>query len=60
MKELEREITDTEVAISECQQAFADTATIKDPARGQKLQAEYDELAKKLEQLEAEYFAREN
>jgi ATP-binding cassette subfamily F protein 3 len=60
MKELEQQITDTEVAIAECQQAFADSENFKDPARGQKLQSEYDQLAEKLEQLEAEYFARES
>ena len=59
MKELESQITETEVAIAECQQAFGGADTFKDPSRGQKLQAEYEQLAKKLEQLEAEYFERE-
>jgi hypothetical protein len=59
LEELERQITDTEIAISESQQGFADAESLKEPARGQKLHAEYEELSKKLEALEAEYFARE-
>ncbi|MEO6436787.1 MAG: ABC-F family ATP-binding cassette domain-containing protein [Tepidisphaeraceae bacterium] len=60
MKDLERQITETEIALGECQVTLGGTAMYKDPSRGQKLQTEYDQLAKKLEQLEAEYFAREN
>ena len=59
MKDLERQITETEVALAECQRAFGDAGTFKDPSRGAKMQGEYDQLAKKLKQLEAEYFARE-
>ena len=36
----------------------ADADAFKDPSRGQRLQTEYKELSAKLEQLEAEYFAR--
>ena len=59
MPELEQQIHDTEVALSECQQSFSETETFKDPSRGKQLRREFDELSKKLEQLEAEYFARE-
>ena len=59
LEELEREITDTEVAIAECQEGFGDAESFKDPSRAQRLQDEYKELSKKLEGLEAEYFARE-
>ena len=59
MEELERQITDTEIAIAECQESFGDADSFKDPSRGQKLQSEYESLSKKLEALEAEYFARE-
>ncbi|MDQ3440681.1 MAG: ATP-binding cassette domain-containing protein, partial [Planctomycetota bacterium] len=59
MKDLESQIADTELALAECQQNLADPGTFKEPRRGQKLQTEYDALAKKLEQLEAEYYARE-
>ena len=59
MDDLERQISETEIAVGECQQALADAATFKQPSRGKKLQAEYDQLAEKLKQLEAEYFARE-
>jgi len=48
------------MAVNECQQALADAATFRDPGRAQKMQNEYDQLSKKLKQLEAEYFAREN
>jgi ATP-binding cassette subfamily F protein 3 len=60
MQELERQITETEIAVAESQQAFADAAAFKDPSRRQKLQAEHEQLTKKLQQLEAEYFEREN
>jgi ATP-binding cassette subfamily F protein 3 len=59
LEELERQITDTEIAIAECQESFGDSESFKDPSRGQKLQSEYESLSKKLEALEAEYFARE-
>jgi ATP-binding cassette subfamily F protein 3 len=58
MNELEQQITDTEVAIAECQETFGDAGALKDPSRAQRLQSEYKELARKLEALEAEYFAR--
>jgi ATP-binding cassette subfamily F protein 3 len=59
LPELEQQITDTEIAIAECQENFGDSDSFKDPSRGQKLQSEYKSLADKLEALEAEYFARE-
>ena len=59
IEELERQITDTEVALAECHQSFRDADAFKDAARGKRLQAEYDQLSQKLEALEAEYFARE-
>jgi ATP-binding cassette, subfamily F, member 3 len=59
LQELERQITDTEVAIAECQQGFGDAGSFRDPARGKQLEAEYKTLSKKLEDLEAEYFMRE-
>jgi hypothetical protein len=59
LEELEQQITDTEIAIAECQESFGDAESFKDPSRGQKLQSEYESLSKKLEALEAEYFARE-
>jgi len=59
LRELEQQITDTEIAIAECQQLFGDPDAFKEPARGQKIQSEYEQLSKKLEQLEEEYFARE-
>jgi ATP-binding cassette subfamily F protein 3 len=59
VQELEQQITETEVALAECQEAFGDASTFKDPSGGQRVKEEYEALAKKLEQLEAEYFARE-
>jgi ATP-binding cassette subfamily F protein 3 len=58
--ELEQQITETEIALAECQEAFGDPDTFKDSTRGPKLQSEYETLVKKLEQLEAEYFTRES
>jgi ATP-binding cassette subfamily F protein 3 len=58
-EELERQITDTEIAIAECQTSFGDAGSFKDASKGKTLQAEYESLAKKLEALEQEYYARE-
>ena len=57
-KELEQQITDTEIALAECQTQFGSGGKFKEANRGQKIQSEYDTLAKKLKQLEAEYFER--
>jgi ATP-binding cassette subfamily F protein 3 len=59
LAELEQQITDTEIAIAECQGSFGDVGSFKDPSRGKKLHEEYEALSKKLEALEEEYFARE-
>ncbi len=59
LKELESQITDTEIAIAECQALFADPEVFKDSARARRLQTECEQLQHKLTQLEAEYFARE-
>jgi hypothetical protein len=58
MKELEQQITDTEIALAECQSSFGESGALKDPSRAQRLQAEYKELDRKLKALEAEYFER--
>jgi len=58
-EELESQITQTEVAIAQCQQQFGDTASFKDPSHGKELQREYQALSRKLEDLEQEYFRRE-
>ncbi|HEX8522391.1 MAG TPA: ABC-F family ATP-binding cassette domain-containing protein [Tepidisphaeraceae bacterium] len=58
LKDLERQITETEVAIADRQAAFGEA--FKEPSRAQKLQKEYDDLQKKLRQLEEEYFARQD
>jgi ATP-binding cassette subfamily F protein 3 len=57
-KELEQQITETEVAVAECQGSLG--AAIKDAGRRQSMQAEYKRLSQKLDALEAEYYAREN
>jgi ATP-binding cassette subfamily F protein 3 len=59
VKELEQQITETEIELAECQDAFGATTSFKDPARGPKLQEQHKQLTKKLQQLEAEYFERE-
>jgi ATP-binding cassette subfamily F protein 3 len=59
LAELEGQITETEISIAECQEDFGAAGSFKDPGRGRKLQEQYEALAKKLEQLEEEYFARE-
>ena len=59
LEELEQQITETEIALAECQESFADPDSFKDSSRHQQLQTEYQQLSQKLESLEAEYFARE-
>ena len=59
MQELEQQIHDTELALGECQQGYGAAQAFKDPSRTRDLQSEFDQLSQKLEQLEAEYFARE-
>ena len=58
LSELERQITETETELAECQQQFGAPEAAKNPSRGQKLQKQYKSLSEKLEALEAEYFAR--
>jgi hypothetical protein len=55
---LERQITETEIAIADCQQLFATASAVKDPSLTRKLNDDYATLTKKLKQLEQEYFAR--
>ena len=57
LKELEKQITETEVAVSECQGNLG--MAVKDAGRRQEMQAEYKRLSQKLDALEAEYYARE-
>jgi ATP-binding cassette subfamily F protein 3 len=60
MKDLEKQIADTEIALGERQSQLADVATFKDASKGKRLQNEYAELEKKLKTLEEEYYARES
>jgi ATP-binding cassette subfamily F protein 3 len=57
--DLELQITETEIAIAECQEAFGTPEAFRDAGNVKKLQAEQEALVIKLEQLEAEYFERE-
>ncbi|MDB5294555.1 MAG: ATPase componens of transporter with duplicated ATPase domain [Phycisphaerales bacterium] len=59
VKELEAQITDTEVALAECQQSFATPAVSRDPSRLKRARADADALAKKLKGLEEEFYSRE-
>lgn len=59
MPELEQQITDTEIALADAQSQLADADSFKNPTRSKQLHSEYDALGKKLKQLEAEYYARE-
>jgi ATP-binding cassette subfamily F protein 3 len=58
LADLERQITDTETELAECQEQFGAPEAAKNPSRGQKLQKQYKSLSEKLEALEAEYFTR--
>lgn len=59
IKELESQITQTEIDVQDCQVRLADAANFRNPKRGREIQAENDILARKLKQLEEEYYLRE-
>lgn len=59
VSELEQQITSTEIALADTQTLLGEADTFKNPARTRQLQAELNTLNQKLEQLEAEYYARE-
>lgn len=46
VQELEQQISETEIALSQCQGNFGETEKFKDPARVQKLHADYQTLSK--------------
>ena len=58
-EELEKQITETEMELAECQAQFGDAGVMREALRVQSLQGELEALSKKLVQLEEEYFARE-
>jgi ATP-binding cassette subfamily F protein 3 len=58
MADLERTISETEIAVAESQEKMADVKGARDAGRIKSLRQEYDALSAKLEALEAEYFAR--
>lgn len=55
-QDLEKQIAETERLITDAQATMAES--FKDPNRVKKAQADFDSLSTKLEQLEAEYYAR--
>ncbi len=59
-EELEKRITETEIALAECQSLLGDAEAYRDPAKSATLQAEYETCAQRLRQLEEEYFFREH
>jgi ATP-binding cassette, subfamily F, member 3 len=56
LQELERQITDTEVEMNQCQDRLA--AAGRDVGKGKQLRADLNALSAKLKGLEAEYFTR--
>jgi ATP-binding cassette subfamily F protein 3 len=58
LPDLERTIQETEIAVAECQERMSNTKAARDAGRARRMKQEYDEIAGKLEALEAEYFAR--
>lgn len=57
--EIEKEIQKTEKELAACQSKFGDLSQFKNQSKAKPLQEEFDALTLKLEQLEAEYFLRE-
>jgi ATP-binding cassette subfamily F protein 3 len=58
LDQLEKQITQTEIALAECQSSFADPAISRAADASRKLNEQYQTLQRKLADLEAEYFAR--
>jgi len=58
VEELEKQIAQTEAAVAKCHEKLGDPALARDPARGKQIVAESESLAKKLRELDAEYFMR--
>ena len=56
--ELEKQISDTEIALAECQESFGNAQVARDPQRNKRLNDEFASLGKKLKALEEEYFTR--
>jgi ATP-binding cassette subfamily F protein 3 len=59
LQQLEEQIHQTETELAECQARFADADQFRDPSRAKAIQEQFQALRHKLEQLEAEYFMRE-
>jgi ATP-binding cassette subfamily F protein 3 len=57
-QDLERQISDTEIALAECQNLFADADISRDAQRTKKLNEDFAALEEKLKQLEKEYYER--
>jgi ATP-binding cassette subfamily F protein 3 len=58
VEDLEKQITQTEAELARCRERFGDSDVARDPGRSRRLTDEHDALAKKLRELEAEYFTR--
>ncbi|HEX2972681.1 MAG TPA: ABC-F family ATP-binding cassette domain-containing protein [Tepidisphaeraceae bacterium] len=59
-EQLEKEIAKAEKDLADTQARFADPEIFRDAEKSKQVQAEYDELTEKLQQLEEEYFNRED
>jgi ATP-binding cassette subfamily F protein 3 len=58
VSDLEKQITQTESQIAACQQQMGEPAIVRDPDRGRQLVEDHEVLAKKLRELEEEYYLR--
>jgi ATP-binding cassette, subfamily F, member 3 len=58
VEDLEKKIATTESDLARCRQQLGDTKFARNPDLGRPLVAEHDALAKKLRDLEEEYFTR--
>lgn len=59
VKDLERQIADTERQMERARGSLSDPAVFRNAGKSKAAQAEHDELASKLEAMEAEYLTRE-
>jgi ATP-binding cassette subfamily F protein 3 len=59
LKELEKQITETEIALAESERQLSESDSQPQTNRGRKQKQEHAALGEKLKQLEEEYYARE-
>ncbi len=59
IKELEKQITESETGLEKCRESLSNPSVARDPQKSREVKQQHDELQAKLRGLEEEYYARE-